>query len=107
MECELLTKRQETLIVDNIAAACNDIRKLNNTGYKFIYLCNGFIAHYDRFGFQDYYHYGHYLQRDILKFQNQNQYNNFQPGEENYKYYKQKARIYNKICKIINCNNRT
>lgn len=33
----------------------NDINKLNGTGYRFLYLLQGFIAHYDLNGFKDYY----------------------------------------------------
>lgn len=49
------TEKQKSLIVNNIVKACSDIEKLNGTGYKFIYLANGFIAHYNINGFKDHY----------------------------------------------------
>ena len=100
-----LTERQVTLTVNNIVAACEDITKLNGTGYNYIYLASGFIAHYDRFGFIEYYNHAGDdapgLKEDILANQRNNQWNNFRPGETDYEYYKQKGEIYNKICKLI------
>ena len=92
----LLTVRQERLIVKNVLDACKDIEKLNKTGYNFLYLSSGFIAHYDLGGFISYYE-QESLKKDILDFAAQNTWTNFQPGEENYEYYHQKARIYKMI----------
>ena len=90
------TERQATLIVNNVLRACADIEKLNNTGYKYLYLCSGFIAHYNRYGFID--HYSRYsLKEDILRNYQMNQWLNFHPGDRDYDYYKSKARIYNRI----------
>jgi len=47
-----LTQRQKQLIAKNILAACKDITKLNKTGYDFINVANGFIAHYDLQGYK-------------------------------------------------------
>lgn len=96
----LLTPRQETLIVNNVVAAVRDIRKLNRTGYKFINLCSGFIAHYDLYGFIDYYG-GESLRADILDNWQANKWLNFRAGDENYEYYRQKARIYTNIVERI------
>lgn len=96
MTIEPLTERQQTLIVNNVVRACEDIEKLNRTGYRYLYLCSGFIAHYNLYGFRDTYSDGS-LRSDILKHQSSNQWNNFQPGEENYDYYKSRARVYNQI----------
>ena len=96
MAIEPLTERQQTLIVNNVVRACEDIEKLNKTGYNYIYLCSGFIAHYNLCGFRDTYSDGS-LRSDILKHQSSNQWNNFSPGEENYDYYKSKAQVYNQI----------
>jgi len=100
----LLTPRQETLIVNNVVAACDDIRKLNRTGYKFINLCSGFIAHYDLYGFIAYYtaEFGDGDLRDHIQNNwNANKWTNFHPGDQNYDYYRQKARIYQRIMERI------
>lgn len=96
MEIKPLPQRQQTLIVNNVVRACEDIEKLNKTGYKYINLCAGFIAHYNLYGFRDAYSDGS-LRSDILKHQHQNQWNNFRPGEKNYDYYKSRAQVYNQI----------
>lgn len=91
-----LTEKQKSLIVNNIVKACSDIEKLNGTGYKFIYLASGFIAHYNISGFKD--HYSRYdLETDIVKNLQSNLYNNFKEGDKNYHYYKSKADVYRQI----------
>lgn len=97
---EPLTERQQTLIVNNVVQAVKDIGKLNDTGYRYLNLCSGFIAHYDRYGFIDFYNYVS-LKNDILGFANQNKWSNFRPGERDYAYYKSKADVYNKIVEKI------
>jgi len=91
-----LTIRKQQLIVNNIVLACDDIRVLNPTGYQFIYLCGGFIAHFNRGGFIDHYT-GNSLKDDIIRFKALNQWDNFHPGEEHYEYYMSKKEVYNKI----------
>jgi len=91
-----LTERQKTLIVSNVVKAVKNIDNLNKTGYKFINLCSGFIAHYDLYGFIANYSDGS-LKRDILSYAGQNQWKNFRPGESNYDYYMSKADVYNRI----------
>ena len=91
------TERQKTLIVNNIVRACVNIEALNRTGYKFINLCSGFIAHYDLYGFRSAYSAEGSLARDILRFQNQNQWHNFRPSDVDYDYYMDKRDIYNRI----------
>ena len=93
---EALTDRQKDLIVRNVVKACKNIDNLNSTGYKFLYLCSGFIAHYDLYGFIANYSDGS-LKRDILSFAGQNQWRNFRPGERDYDYYMSKADVYNRI----------
>ena len=90
------TERQATLIVNNVLRACNDITKLNGTGYKYINLCSGFIAHFNRYGFIDHYS-RHSLREDILRNAEMNRWLNFRPGDQNYEYYKSKADIYARI----------
>ncbi len=91
-----LTERQKTLIVNNVVAAVKNIDALNKTGYKYLYLCSGFIAHYDLYGFIA--HYSDYdLKQDILSYAGSNQWRNFRPGERDYDYYMSKADVYNRI----------
>ena len=93
-----LTDIQQTRIVNNVIAACRDITKLNKTGYDFLYLASGFIAHYNRAGFI-----GHYygkpgsLQADIEANARQNQWHNFRAGEQHADYYHSKRDTYNAI----------
>lgn len=96
-----LTPRQVTLIVNNVVAACGDIEKLNRTGYKWINLASGFIAHYDLYGFRAAYSAPGSLARDIMRNVSQNQWGNFNSSERDYAYYMQKRDIYNKIVSEI------
>lgn len=92
-----LTERQKTLIVNNVVKACKDITQLNKTGYNFLYLASGFIAHYNLYGFIDFYSNHVSLKNDIIGFAGQNQWKNFRPGERDYEYYQSKADVYNRI----------
>ena len=91
-----LTERQKVLIVSNVVKASKDITSLNKTGYNFLYLASGFIAHYDINGFIDFYSYVN-LKNDLIGFANSNQWKNFRPGERDYEYYMAKADVYNRI----------
>lgn len=91
-----LTERQATLIVNNVVRAIKNIEKLNRTGYKFLNLCSGFIAHYNLNGFKDFYR-THSLKQDIIQNSGSNQWLNFRPGDRDYEYYMSKARVYNRI----------
>jgi hypothetical protein len=95
-----ITEKQKSLIVNNIVRACDDISKLNGTGYKFIYLASGFIAHYNIQGFKANYDLvdcGYSLSDAILANEQANKWLNFNPGDSNYDYYKSKADIYSRI----------
>jgi hypothetical protein len=96
MKMQALTERQKTLIVSNVVKAVKNIDNLNKTGYNFLYLCSGFIAHYDMYGFISNYADGT-LEQDILSYAGQNQWKNFRPGERDYEYYSSKADVYNRI----------
>ena len=91
-----LTQRQKQLITKNVLAACKDITKLNKTGYNFLYLASGFIAHYNLQGFIAHYT-NHSLQKDIERNAKPNQWNNFRQGEEHAEYYHAKRDCYNMI----------
>lgn len=92
-----LTDIQQTRIVNNVISACRDINKLNKTGYDFLYLASGFIAHYDINGFKAYYSEPGSLQRDIEDNARFNQWHNFRKGEQNADYYHSKRDTYNAI----------
>jgi hypothetical protein len=91
-----LTNRQKQLIAKNILAACQDITKLNKTGYDFINVASGFIAHYNLAGFVGYYS-EHSLQADIERNAKPNQWFNFRKGEPYADYYHAKSDCYNMI----------
>jgi hypothetical protein len=92
-----LTQAQQGNIVRNVTAACKNIDKLNRTGYQFLNLASGFIAHYDLSGFKSYYDEPGSLQRDIEANARQNQWTNFRAGERDADYYHSKRDTYNKI----------
>ncbi len=91
-----LTERQKVLIVNNVVKSVKNIDSLNKTGYNFLYLASGFIAHYDMYGFIDFYRHIS-LKNDLIGFANSNQWKNFRPGERDYEYYMAKADVYNRI----------
>ena len=97
MDIKPLTDRQKSLIVNNVVKACSDINALNRTGYKYLYLANGFIAHYNLGGFRD-----HYARNDlmvaILDHEEDNTWRNFSPDCHNYEYYMSKKEVYKTIC---------
>jgi hypothetical protein len=96
-----LTERQKALIVSNVVKACKNIDNLNKTGYNFIYLCSGFIAHCDMYGFMAAYSQPGSLKRDILSYAGQNQWRNFREGERDYEYMMAKKDVYNRIVQQI------
>jgi hypothetical protein len=96
MALTALTERQKQLIVTNVVKACKNIYALNGTGYKFLNLCSGFIAHYDLYGFQEFYS-DSSLKQDLISFADSNQFKNFRPGERDYDYYMSKADVYKRI----------
>lgn len=91
-----LTQRQKELITKNVLAACRDITKLNKTGYDFLYLASGFIAHYNLQGFIAHYS-EHSLKANIERNYLQNQWRNFREGERDFEYYRSKRECYNMI----------
>jgi hypothetical protein len=96
-----LTQRQQDLIVSNVLKAVEDIEQLNKTGYNFLYLCSGFIAHYSINGFKG--HYSSYsLEEDILANARANMWYNFKPGDNDYEYYMTKRAVYQRILAGIN-----
>jgi len=94
---EPLTVKQQQLISKNVIAACKDIRKLNGTGYRFMYLAGGFIAHYNLAGFKAEYSDGT-LSQDIKACAHMNRYDNFRTGADA-AYYHSKRDTYNAILK--------
>lgn len=93
---DALTEKQKTLIVNNVVKACSDIEKLSKTGYNFLYLASGFIAHYNLQGFISTYSDGS-LKRDIIENARNNQWANFRESDRDYDYYMSKKDVYNRI----------
>jgi hypothetical protein len=93
---DALSLKDQALIVKNVLAACGDINKLNKRGYDFLYLCSGFIAHYDIQGFKEYYR-DTSLIADIESNYAQNQWRNYKTGERFADYYHAKRDVYNAI----------
>jgi hypothetical protein len=97
-----LTPRQQVLIVNNVVKSVkNGIDNLNKTGYNYLYLASGFIAHYNIHGFKAYYQ-QHSLKRDILNNVNANLWRNFRPNDNDYEYYMSKAKVYQAIVDKLN-----
>ena len=94
---EALTLKEQELIFKNVIKACSDIDKLNSRGYEYLYLCSGFIAHYNVHGFKNHYS-GAHLAKDILNNEGSNKWLNFSEGDKDYHYYKSKAAVYSRIC---------
>lgn len=98
---EALTLKEQELIFKNVIKACEDINKLNSRGYKYLYLCSGFIAHYNIDGFKSNYDIvdcGYSLADAILANEASNKWLNFREGDKDYPYYKSKAEVYSRIC---------
>ena len=95
------TEKQASMIVNNVLKALNDPSKLSKQAYKYLYLCSGFIAHYNHQGFMSYYNREGKLKQDILDNARINQWRNFTPMDRDYQYYQSKAAIYNRIINAI------
>lgn len=97
------TPRQVQLIKSSFRKVfeTGEIEYLSNLAYKFLNLSSGFIAHYNLYGFRDYYSDVEMFKAYILQCQGMNQWRNFRPGERDYEYMMQKRDIYNDICKLI------
>lgn len=95
-----MTTKEQDLTVKAVLSACRDITKLNKRAYNFLYLCSGFIAHYNRNGFI-----GHYsdasLVQDIIDNQTHNQWRNFSPDHKDYDYMMAKKDVYNRIVEAL------
>ena len=100
---ELKTKLQVKRIVNSFSKVfkTGEIDNLNKQAYDFINLSSGFIAHYNLFGFRDYYSNVELLKHEILGHRPYNQWRNFYPADIDYDYYMQKREIYNQICDLI------
>jgi len=101
---EALTIKEQELIYKNVIKACEDISKLNKRGYNYLYLCSGFIAHYNIHGFKsnfDIVDFGYNLSDAILANESSNQWNNFREEDRDYQYYKSKANVYKRICSTL------
>jgi hypothetical protein len=97
-------EKEEQKIIRDCVKAAENIEDMTDRAYHYLYLANGFIAHYNKLGFMEHYEERGSLKNDILRFQRNNQYDNFHPKDKNYDYYMQKKKIYNTICDCIRQN---
>lgn len=95
-----MTEKEQALVIKNVVAATKNILRLNKRGYEFLYLCSGFIAHYNIHGFMDHYQ-RESLKEDLIDNKNYNRYTNWQPHEADYAYYMAKKNVYNEIVKQL------
>jgi hypothetical protein len=95
---------EEQKIIRDCVKAARNIDDLTDNAYQFLNLSNGFIAHYDKFGFMEHYREPGSLKQDILTHQSHNQWGNFRSGERRYEYYMQKKQIYNTVCDCLKNN---
>jgi len=75
-----------------------NINLLSKQSYNYLYLCSGFIAHYNYHGFIAHYNNLNELILDIKNNKQYNQWRNFTPNDKDYAYYMQKRDIYNRLC---------
>jgi hypothetical protein len=101
---EPFSVEEEQRIIRDCVKAANNIETLTDKAYRFLNLSNDFIAHYNKFGFMDYYREPGSLKKDILTNQQNNQWGNFRSGEREYEYYMQKKNIYNAVCDCLKNN---
>jgi hypothetical protein len=95
---------EEQKIIRDYVKAVRNIDDLTDNAYRFLNLSNGFIAHYNKFGFMDNYRELGSLKQDILTYQSHNQWGNFRSEERGYECYMQKKRIYNVVCDYLKNN---
>jgi len=95
-----MTEKEKVLTIKNVVAAIKDITKLNKRGYNFLNQSTGFIAHYNMYGFIDYYS-NWPLVSDIMANAEMNQWGNFSKGDENYDYKMAKKDVYNRILEVL------
>lgn len=95
----LRTPRQIALIVNSFRKVfeTNDIEYLSKSAYNYVYLCSGFIAHYNHAGFKAAYENVNDLIDALYANEHFNQWRNFNPGDRDYAYYMEKRNIYNLI----------
>lgn len=99
-----MTDKQKTMIANNVykVILSKNINFLTKQSYDFLNNCIGFIAHYDLYGFRDYYEDTNTLAKDILDNAESNQWVNFFKGENDYDYYMAKKELYNRLVKLAN-----
>ena len=64
---EPLSIDKQVRIANNVAKAVSDIDKLSKTAYNYLYLCSGFIAYNDYWGFVRHYKYSGNLREELLR----------------------------------------
>lgn len=91
------TDKQADAIVKSLdRCSKKGLEYMSNDLYDALYLASGFIAHYDKAGFIDYYENFEALAREIMR-NTSNISTNYREGEKDYEYYAKKAEIYKKL----------
>jgi len=95
-----MTQKEQDLTVAAVVRAVGNITKMNKRAYNFLYLAQGFIAHYNQQGFMMFYSVRD-LRKDILDNAEANRWLNFRQGDRDYEYYKAKADVYQRVVNLI------
>jgi hypothetical protein len=95
-----MTQKEQDLTVAAVVRAVGNITKMNKRAYNFLYLAQGFIAHYDQRGFMSHYE-DNDLRKDIIDNAEANRWTNFRQGDRDYEYYKAKADVYQRVVNLI------
>ena len=99
---ELRTEHEETMIVKSVVGFANGKRStMTMAAYQYISGMAGFIAHYNKDGFEQEYSDRNKLRSEIKRNAQVNLYGNFRPGDKGYKYYKQMAAMYRTIVSML------
>lgn len=94
-----LKEREIKEIVNSVNKVLDtgNIDHLTKKAYNFLYLCSGFIAHYNHEGFKGHYQNVSDLRRNLEQNYNSNMWRNFRVGETNAEYYHAKAEVYKRF----------
>lgn len=74
-----------------------NIEYLTKPAYHYLYLCYGFVAHFNLDGFRDEYRNIETLREALFTHEAMNQWRNFLPEDRDYAYMMQKRDLYNQI----------
>jgi hypothetical protein len=55
MAIQRYSPEEEQKVIRDCVKAARDIKSMTDRAYKFLYLSDGFVAHFDKQGFAEYY----------------------------------------------------